>query len=101
MRQAAGLAVADLFPSSRLMKVLSPAPRKVLACRNRIQRILEQIIQETTEAMDGGGADEAAAGTGTEGLVNVLLRLQKERSTPIPLDNDTIVAVMFVSRGSK
>jgi len=91
MRQTAGVAVADLFPSSRLMKFLSPPPRKVLACRNRMQRILEQIIHETTEAMDGS----EAAGTGTEGLVGILLRLQKERSTPIPLDNDTIVAVMF------
>ncbi|CAL4985304.1 unnamed protein product [Urochloa decumbens] len=64
LRQTSGLGVADLFPSSRLMQVLDTAPRKVLACRNRIQRILE-------------------------------LRLQKERSTPIPLDDGTIIAVMF------
>ncbi|CAM0151216.1 unnamed protein product [Urochloa decumbens] len=84
LRQTSGLGVADLFPSSRLMQVLDTAPRKVLACRNRIQRILEQIIQETKEA-----------GTGSQGFVGVLLRLQKERSTPIPLDDGTIIAVMF------
>ncbi|CAL4989138.1 unnamed protein product [Urochloa decumbens] len=85
LRQTSGLGVADLFPSSRLIKVLDMAPRKVLACRNRIQRVLEQIIQETKEA-----------GTGpSEGFVGVLLRLQMERSTPILLDDDTIIAVMF------
>ncbi|TVU19421.1 hypothetical protein EJB05_35568, partial [Eragrostis curvula] len=30
------------------------APRKVLACRKRMQRVLEQVIQEKAEAMDGG-----------------------------------------------
>ncbi|CAM0151217.1 unnamed protein product [Urochloa decumbens] len=84
LRQTSGLAIADLFPSSRLIQVLDTAPRKVLACRKRIQRILQQIIQETKDA-----------GTESEGFVSVLLRLQKERSTPIPLDDETIMAVMF------
>ncbi|CAD6235830.1 unnamed protein product [Miscanthus lutarioriparius] len=94
LRQTSGLAVADLFPSSRLVQVLDTAPRKVLACRDRMQRILEQVIQDTKEDVDRGG-EAAAAGTGREGFVGVLLRLQKERSTPIPLDDDTIVAVLF------
>ncbi|KAG2556390.1 hypothetical protein PVAP13_8NG081600 [Panicum virgatum] len=86
MRQT-GLGVADLFPVSNNLD-------GVLACRDSFQRIVVQIIQETMEAMDGGG-NEAAAGTGSEGLLGVLLRLQKESSTPIPLDDDTIVAVML------
>ncbi|KAJ1274989.1 hypothetical protein BS78_05G102000 [Paspalum vaginatum] len=89
IRQTSVLTVADLFPSSRLMQGLGTAPRKVLACRDRIQRILEQIIHEKTEAMDHG--DEEAA----QSFVTVLLRLQKERTMPIPLTNDTMVAVMF------
>ncbi|CAN6380892.1 unnamed protein product [Urochloa humidicola] len=84
VRQTSGLAVSDLFPSSRLMRVLDTAPRKVLACRNRIQRILEQIIQETKEA-----------GNESEGFVGVLLRLQKDRSTQIPLDDGTVIAIMY------
>jgi hypothetical protein len=98
MRQTSGLNVPDLFPSSKIMQILSTAPRKALVYRNRIQRIVEQIIHDAKEAMDHGSG-EAAAGTGTttEGFVGVLLRLQKERSTPIPLDNDTIVAVLCVS----
>ncbi|CAN6242050.1 unnamed protein product [Urochloa humidicola] len=84
LRLTAGLAVADLFPSSRLLQFLDTAPRKVLACRNRMQGILEKVIQETKEAGSGG-----------EGFLSVLLRLQKERSTPIPLTNDTMIAVMW------
>ncbi|CAD6212734.1 unnamed protein product [Miscanthus lutarioriparius] len=83
------LTVADLFPSSRLMQILGTAPRNALKCRNRITRILEQIIHEQVEAMDRGEK------TAHEGLIGVLLRLQKEASLPVELTNDTIVALMF------
>ncbi|KAF8672613.1 hypothetical protein HU200_049301 [Digitaria exilis] len=91
VRQTSGLTAADLFPSSRLMRALSSAPRKVLECRRRIERILEQIIEEKRQALDSG--DEAAH----EGLLGVLLRLQKEGNTPIPLTNHTVFVLMFVS----
>ncbi|KAL6883409.1 hypothetical protein ACP4OV_010823 [Aristida adscensionis] len=91
VRQTSVLTLADLFPSSRLMQLLGSAPRRALACRNRIQRILEQILQEKKDDMDRG--DRAAAGH--EGFVEVLLRLQEEGTTPIPLTNDTIVAILF------
>ncbi|CAO2145916.1 unnamed protein product [Urochloa humidicola] len=93
IQQISKLSMADLFPSSRLMQVLALGPRKAVACRDRIQRIVEQVIQETKEAMDRGY--EVADGTRSECFVGVLLRLQKEGSMPIPLDNDTIVGVMI------
>ncbi|CAL4985299.1 unnamed protein product [Urochloa decumbens] len=93
LRQTLGLAVSDLFPSSKLMQVLSVAPRTVLAARNKMESILEQIIEETKEAMERG--DGQATGAGHEGILNVLLRLQKEGTTPIPLTNEVIVTVMF------
>ncbi|CAN6374615.1 unnamed protein product [Urochloa humidicola] len=81
MRLTSGLAIADLFPSSRLMQALSAAPRKILVCRKRIERILENMIQETKEA-----------GMGGEGFLDILLRLQKD--TPMLLTKETIVAVL-------
>ncbi|CAL4906203.1 unnamed protein product [Urochloa decumbens] len=93
LRRTLGLNIADFFPSSRLMQFLG-TPRKVLACRERIERILKQVIKETREAMDRG--DDVAAGTGSEGFVGVLLRLQKEGSMPIPLTDETIVALVFI-----
>jgi hypothetical protein len=76
------------------MQILGTAPRNALKCRNRITRILEQIIHEQVEAMDRGEK------TVHESLIGVLLRLQKEASLPIELTNDTIVALMFVSLAS-
>jgi cytochrome P450 len=92
LRQTSSMTVADLFPSSRVLQFFATAPRKVLASRNRMQRVLKQIIQEKTEAIDRGD-DETA---GQDCFLGVLIRLQKERSTPIPLTEDTIVALMFV-----
>ncbi|CAL4994542.1 unnamed protein product [Urochloa decumbens] len=93
IKQISTMSVANLFPSSRLMQVLAMAPRKALACRNRTKRIVEQLIQETREAMERGY--EVGDGTHSEGFLGVLLRLQKEGSTPIPLDDDTILGLMI------
>ena len=91
VRQTSVLTVADLFPSSRLMQLLGTARRKALACRDKITRILEQIIREKMEAMDRGDRTEH------EGLLGVLLRIQREATLSTPLTNDAIVALMFVS----
>ncbi|CAN6284202.1 unnamed protein product [Urochloa humidicola] len=100
-RYTAEVTVADLFPSMRIMQILGTASRKVLACRDRIQHILQQVIQETKEAMDrGDGQVAAGAGIGSEGFIGVLLRLQKERSTPIQLTDETIIAVLFILFGA-
>ncbi|RCV42751.1 hypothetical protein SETIT_9G241100v2 [Setaria italica] len=70
VRQTSGMSVADLFPSSQIMQMLATAPRKALACRDRMQRVLERDMKEKKEAMDSG--DE----TVHESFVGVLLRLQ-------------------------
>jgi cytochrome P450 len=91
VRQTSGMSVADLFPSSRVMQMLAAAPRRALACRDRMQRVLERVMKERKDAMDSG--DE----TVHESFVGVLLRLQREGSTPVELTNDTISSIMFVS----
>ena len=92
LRETFSLTVADLFPSSRVLQFFAMAPRKVLACRKRMQRVLEQVIQEKAEAMamDGGGGEG-----NNEGFVGVLLRLQKEHSTL--LNHASVVGLLFVS----
>lgn len=84
LRETFSMTVADLFPSSRVLQFFAMAPRKVLACRKRMQRVLEQVIQE--EAMDGGDGDER-----NKGFVGVLLRLQKERM----LNHAAAVGLLF------
>jgi cytochrome P450 len=96
IRQTPPITVADLYPSSRLMQMLSTAPRRAVASLNRITRILNEIIREKREAMDRGDRTAAA----NDCFLGVLLRLQKEDTLPIPLTNNTIVALMFVSLAS-
>ncbi|CAO2176079.1 unnamed protein product [Urochloa humidicola] len=49
-----------------------------------MQRIIENVIQEKKED-----------GIRGEAFLDILLRLQKENSMPIPITNDTIIAVMI------
>ncbi|XP_034604843.1 zealexin A1 synthase [Setaria viridis] len=72
-----------------MMQMLGTAPRKALACRRRIDRILKQIIQENKEAI-----------TDHESFVSVLLRLQNEGGMPIELTDETITALMFDMLGA-
>jgi Arc/MetJ family transcription regulator len=92
IKLTSGLTAADLFPSSRVMQMLGSSPRKAVVCRDGMRRIIEEIIREKSEAMDRG--DEAAH----EGFIGVLLSLQKQGGTSIPITNDTIALLMFVSR---
>uniref|UniRef100_A0A0D9VGL7 Cytochrome P450 n=1 Tax=Leersia perrieri TaxID=77586 RepID=A0A0D9VGL7_9ORYZ len=87
------LSIADLFPSSRLARMVAVAPRRALSGRQRMERIIEDIIREHKEEMVVSAGDEVAAGK--DCFVNVLLRLQKEGGTPIPITNDVIVVLLF------
>lgn len=88
VRQTSVLTAADMFPSSKLMQMFGTAPRKALACRNKMERIIEQIIQERVDSMDRG--DET---TGHHGdFLDVLLRLQKEDGT---ITNRDILVLLF------
>jgi hypothetical protein len=77
------------------MQMLATGPRKGVACRDRMQRVLEQILSEKKESMgtERGGGDETAQET----FVGVLLRLQKEGRAPIEITDGTIGSLMFVS----
>uniref|UniRef100_A0A0E0M818 Uncharacterized protein n=1 Tax=Oryza punctata TaxID=4537 RepID=A0A0E0M818_ORYPU len=98
--QTTWLTVADVFPSSKLARMLGTAPRKALASRKKIERILEQTIQERKQIKERStGTDETAAGN--ECFLDVLLRLQKERNTPIPITNETMMLLLPSQRNIK
>uniref|UniRef100_A0A0E0M821 Uncharacterized protein n=1 Tax=Oryza punctata TaxID=4537 RepID=A0A0E0M821_ORYPU len=104
LSQTSWLTVADLFPSSKLARMVGTAPRRALASRKKMEHILEQIIQEREEMMDrsGDGGDSEAV-PGNECFLDVLLRLQKEGDTPIPITMELIVMLLFdiVSGGTE
>ncbi|GJN19208.1 hypothetical protein PR202_gb06455 [Eleusine coracana subsp. coracana] len=86
-----GMSLPDLFPSSRLAMLVSRAPKRILAYRCELRRIMDGILQEHEErrAKAGEGDDEE------EDMVDVLLRLQKEMNSEFPLTTDNIKSVML------
>uniref|UniRef100_A0A0E0M6Y1 Cytochrome P450 n=1 Tax=Oryza punctata TaxID=4537 RepID=A0A0E0M6Y1_ORYPU len=91
---SSGMNVADVFPSWRLMRVLGSSVRRALDTRRRMKRIIEQVIQERKEFMAANSCGEGEPAA-DECFLDVLLRLQREGSSPIQITNDTMVALLF------
>ena len=87
-----GFILADLFPSSWLVRWLSSGERNIRTSYGLLQRILTDII-------DGRRAARAYSSSSTddEDLLDVLLRLQEEDSLSFPLTTEIISVVIFVS----
>ncbi|EEE66089.1 hypothetical protein OsJ_22110 [Oryza sativa Japonica Group] len=81
---AAGLNVADLWPSSRLAGRLSGAVRQAERCRDTMFGVLDGIIQAHLEKTGGAGED----------ILDVLLRIHKEGGLEFPLDMDAVKCVV-------
>ncbi|KAL5683157.1 hypothetical protein ACJX0J_009542, partial [Zea mays] len=87
VRLAGGFNLADLYPSSRLVRRFSAAARDARRCQRNMYRIIQSIIEER-EAMPTPERDE-------EDLLAVLLRLQKEGGLQFALTNEIVSAVIF------
>jgi len=92
IKLTAGFNPADLWPSSCLVRQLSGSLSGAEECRDAVFRILDDIIKEHLDRMDGGtGPGEGEA----EDLINVLLKIQKDGGHQIPLDMEVLKVVIF------
>ncbi|KAI3468314.1 hypothetical protein Pfo_024977 [Paulownia fortunei] len=84
---AGGFELADLFPSFKLLHVLSWNKYKLLRMRRKLDTILDVIVEEHKLKQSGefGGED----------IVDVLLRMKKNGELEFPFTNDNIKAVIF------
>ncbi|KAK6158807.1 hypothetical protein DH2020_006121 [Rehmannia glutinosa] len=84
---AGGFELADLFPSFKLLHVLSWNKYKLLRMRRKVDTILDVIVEEHKLKRSGefGGED----------IVDVLLRMQKNEELEFPITNDNIKAIIF------
>ena len=91
VRLAAGFNLADLYPSSRLVRRFSAAARSARRCQRNMYRIIQSIIQERE-------ADQAMATAPErdEDLLGVLLRLQREGGLQFALTNEIVSTVIWV-----
>ncbi|XP_078175607.1 desmethyl-deoxy-podophyllotoxin synthase-like isoform X2 [Carex rostrata] len=84
---SAGFSMADLFPSSRVIRLMSRHVRRVEECHQSINQLLENMIQEHQGSAVNGEA---------ESLLSVVLRLHAENS----ISMDTAKAIIFVCLGA-
>ncbi|CAL4943116.1 unnamed protein product [Urochloa decumbens] len=87
VRLTGGFNLADLYPSSPLVRRLSAAARDMERCQRNLHRIIASIINERTAAMSVPEREED--------LLAVLLRLQKDGGLQFDLTNEILSTVIF------
>ncbi|KAJ8754909.1 hypothetical protein K2173_015421 [Erythroxylum novogranatense] len=85
---AAGFSVVDMYPSIKVLQLLSGMRSKLVRLHKETDRILESIINEHRNRKTEKSSYE-------EDLVDVLLRLQKEGGLDFPLSDDNIKSVIL------
>ncbi|MCD9645913.1 hypothetical protein HAX54_035318 [Datura stramonium] len=95
----AGFDVADIFPSYKFLHVLSGAKQKLLDAHRKVDSTVEDVINEhkkNFETHKKSTDDDALLGG--EDLIDVLLRLMKDKSLQFPITNDNIKAIIVELR---
>ncbi|CAN4126569.1 unnamed protein product [Withania somnifera] len=89
-----GFDVADIFPSYKFLHPLSRRKKQLLDIHHKVDSIVEDIISEHKKnvATTHKSSDD---GLGAEDLIDVLLRLAKDRSLQFPITNNNIKAIII------
>lgn len=82
----------DLFPSSRLVRVL-PRNRKAERHMQGVFRLMDDILRQHEERRAAGEGDDV----GEQDMIDVLLRVQKEGDMRVALTHGVIRAMVIVS----
>ncbi|KAI9102333.1 hypothetical protein K1719_023535 [Acacia pycnantha] len=91
LKLAGGFSVSDLYPSVKVLPVISGMRGKLERLHREIDRILENIIKDHKE-------EKISHGQAEEDLVHVLLKLQQQNDPDTPqLTDNNIKAVILVS----
>ncbi|OEL30374.1 Ent-isokaurene C2-hydroxylase [Dichanthelium oligosanthes] len=85
VKLTAGFNLADLYPSSRLVRWLSRALRETERCNQTVRGIMAEIIRE--QPVENYGDDD--------NLLAVLLRLQRDGDAQCPLTTEVITTVIM------
>ncbi|CAL5435096.1 unnamed protein product [Camellia sinensis] len=86
---AGGFDLADLFPSIKLLHVVSGMKPKLMKMQRKIDDVLESIIRERRMASTEESEQRE------EDLLDVLLRLEKTGGLEFPITDDNIKAIIF------
>ncbi|KAF7145716.1 hypothetical protein RHSIM_Rhsim04G0014400 [Rhododendron simsii] len=96
----AGFTIVDMYPSVKLLEVITGFRRKLEEMSEKQDRVLESIVREHKERKKAESGKGEAEG---EDLVDVLLRIQKQGDLEYPLTDDNIKAVLLdiIAAGSE
>lgn len=87
-----GFTIADVFPSIKLLHVVSGIRHKLEKIHKKLDTILENIINEHKARSEASEISEAEV---DEDLVDVLLKVQKQGDLEFPLTTDNIKAILL------
>ncbi|KAF7836092.1 cytochrome P450 71D8-like [Senna tora] len=88
-----GFDLHDLFPSLKLIHLITRVENKLKRMQKKMDRILERIVNE--HKVRKITAKESKGESGEEDLVDVLLRVQQSGELKIPISVDNIKAVIW------
>ncbi|CAI9105084.1 OLC1v1003935C1 [Oldenlandia corymbosa var. corymbosa] len=90
--RSSGFDVSDIFPSWKILHYFSSKP-KMLQLRNKIDKILDTVIQEHVE--NRARTKTGYGDFGQEDLIDVLLRVQEIGDLQFPITNNNIKAILI------
>lgn len=91
---AGGFSLQDLYPSWKILGVLNGTNHKLLRLRQKMDLILDDIINDHVIKKNMGTKKEMNR---EEDLIDVFLRVRDSGDIRIPITNNHIKAVLFVS----
>ncbi|GFZ12597.1 hypothetical protein Acr_23g0009820 [Actinidia rufa] len=98
MALAGGFSIVDLYPSAKVLEVITGMRSRLEKLQKRLDKILESIVNEHR---DGKRATEGGKSREAEDLVDVLLRIQKHGDLEFALTDDNIKAVILKFGGEQ
>ncbi|XP_054815521.1 cytochrome P450 71D10-like isoform X2 [Prosopis cineraria] len=89
MKVMGGFSIVDLFPSAKVLQVITGMRAKVERVHKLNDGILEEIIKDNKERKETSSANNE------ENLLDVLLKIQQENDLELPLTHKHIKAVIL------
>lgn len=89
---AGGFDISDLFPSIKLLHVLSGMKPKLQTIRRKLDKIIDNIILEHKENRESTNKGDSLEGE--EDLVDVLLKVQERGGLEFPITTDDIYGII-------
>nr|GMD47749.1 premnaspirodiene oxygenase-like [Ipomoea batatas] len=90
---ASSFCVADTFPSRKILHFLTGEKRRMVKVRQKVDEIMGDIIKEHRNNL--GSGKTGSGESGSEDIVDVLIKLKDSDSLPMSITDDNIKAVIL------